>query len=487
MINLDEYSALDAVDLVNLVKKGDVTAKELAAAALRGVDSVNPTLNAIIETYPDRVDQLDEEALRHAPLGGVPFFLKDLGPTEVGKKSEWGSAFTQGIVADSTTYLTDQFYRAGLCNLGRTTCPEFGFTISTESVVNGITRNPWDTTKSPGGSSGGSAALVASGVVPIAHTNDGAGSTRIPASMCGLVGLKCSRGTISLGPGAGDVQFPLYSEFVVSRTVRDTKAVLKAINGPMPGESIYAQLRPPSKERGRIAISSGNWGPHSSTPYIQSEVVKVGDTLQELGYAVDYADPGINFDEFHDVTHSFFSIMAMIEIDTMSRVLGKEVRPDEFETMSYRIYCHGKTFGIQDYIGLLDKMNQYARILGDFYETYDFLTTPTLAKPIPEANTLSLNRDLTVEEYYRQMGAQSPYVSLNNFTGTPAISLPLATHEDSTPLGIMFHTAIGGEFDLIKVAGELEEALPWKDRRPMIHVANEGNEIFAGQLKTDRG
>lgn len=476
VLSIEEYSQFDATDLARLVRQGDVSARELSETALSAVDLVNSALNAVIEVYPERVSDLNEGALRASPLGGVPFFLKDLGPTEVGKKCEWGSRFSAGVSASSTTFLTERFYDAGLTVLGRTACPEFGFTISTESRLNGITRNPWNPELTPGGSSGGSAAIVAAGVVPIAHTNDGAGSTRVPAAMCGLVGLKCSRGTISLGPGAGDVMFPLYSEFVASRSVRDTEAVLNAVSGPMPGESLFTQMRPtrstPTGSRGRIAISSMNWGGVSATPEIQEAVLGVGSILQQVGYDVEEADPQIDFAEFHRISTEFYSLYATIEIDLMASALGQPVDPLLFEPVSMRLYEQGKSLGIATYLTALERMNHYSRILGRFFETYDYYLTPTLARCTPKVGELSLDRDVSIEEFHSQWMRTSPYCSLANFTGIPALSLPLLSHGDGTPLGVMFMAAIGGERDLIDIAFKMERAMPWRDRRPMIHIAN---------------
>ncbi|NOW44927.1 amidase [Novosphingobium sp. SG751A] len=475
MMSLTEYSACDATDLASLVKRREVSARELAQTALVAVDVVNDRLNAVIEVYPERLDNLDDEYLAALPLGGVPFFFKDLGPTEVGKKSEWGSHFSAGMTAEGTTFLTDRFHAAGLSVLGRTSCPEFGFTISTESRLNGVTRNPWDTELTPGGSSGGSAAIVAAGVVPIAHTNDGAGSTRVPASICGLVGLKCSRGTVSLGPGAGDVMFPLYSEFVASRSVRDTEAVLNAISGPMPGESVYSQLRVATLRsagrRPRIAMSRMNWGGKAATPAVRSAVLTIVPTLEALGFDVDVADPAIDFAEFHKVTTDFYSLYAMVEIDMMARALGKPVDPFLFEPVSYRLYEQGKSQGLSVYLHALDRMNQYSRALGSFFERFDYYVTPTLATTTPKAGALSLDRDIAIETFHEQWAHTSPYCSLANFTGIPAVSLPLLTHADGTPLGVMFMAPIGAERDLLSIAYDLEAALPWVARRPAVHVA----------------
>lgn len=478
-MKLAEYCGYDAVGLAALVKSRDVTAKELAELAIAAVARVDPELNAVIETYPERIDALSDDHCASRPLGGVPFFLKDLGPTENGKLCEWGSRISKGIVAKSDTGLTQKIRDAGLNILGRTTCPEFGFAVSTESVLNGITRNPWNLDRTPGGSSGGSAAIVAAGAVPMAHANDGAGSTRVPASMSGLVGLKCSRGRISLGLDCGDVQFPLYSEFVVTRTVRDAAAALEVMAGPMPGEmtlyshptsSFAGEVAKPC-EKLRIALCTQDWGHASLAGDIAREIHQVGKLLLDMGHQVEEATPPIDFAEFHETFGNFFSMIGMAEVDNLARAVGKADYLDLLENVSRQLYEHGKSFGVSDYVAALSTMNHVSRQLGAFYQDYDLLLTPSVAIATPLANDLKLNREISIEEYYAEMFAEIPYTPLNNFTGTPAISLPLCTTDDGMPLGAHFMAPIGEEARLLRLAAALEVASPWHDRRPTIHIS----------------
>ena len=475
-MKLAEYCSYDAVGLAGLLKHREVTAKDLAEIALSAVEAVNPELNAVVESYPERLESVDDAS--SGPFRGVPFFLKDLGPTEAGKKCEWGSRISEGATATADTCLTKKIRQAGLRILGRTSCPEFGFAVSTESVLNGITRNPWDLERTPGGSSGGSAAIVAAGAVPMAHANDGAGSTRVPASMSGLVGLKCSRGRISLGPDCGDVQFPLYSEFVLTRTVRDAAVALEALSGPMPGEmTLYDEPAVPFSretnrpcEKLRIAFSTEPWGLGVPSADVADEIRRVGGLLLDMGHSVEEATPGIDFYEFHEVFGTFFSMVGMAEVDSLAKSVGCTNHVSRLENVSRALYEHGRSFGVRDYLGALATMNGVSRRLGHFYEDYDVLLTPTVAVPTPLADELKLNRDISIGEYYAELFAVAPYTGLNNFTGTPAISLPLCRTADGMPLGAHFMAPMGEEARLLRLSASLEQAAPWAERRPPVHV-----------------
>ena len=264
-MNIEEYVKYDAIGLAELLEKGEVTAQELASLAREAAEKVNDKLNAIVSIFDE---PYQDDVIEGAKFRGVPTFIKDLGASISGLPQESGSMLTKGFVSPVTTHFAQSFLNAGFQVIGRSTCPEFGLTLTTESVSQGITRNPWNTDHIAGGSSGGSAALVASGVVPLAHSNDGGGSTRIPASCCGNLGLKTSRGRVSLGPINNDVSSPLIAEGCNSRTVRDTAAFLDAVSKPAVGEGVMNKFiqesflagleKPPEKYR--IAVSFNDWG-----------------------------------------------------------------------------------------------------------------------------------------------------------------------------------------------------------------------------------
>src|SRR5581483_6798711 len=235
-MNLAEYASYDGLGLAELVRTRQASARELAELLLASVERVNPHINAVIETYSERARALDPHAASDGPFAGVPFLLKDIGSGEAGQLQELGSRLARGRVLDADSFLVESFRAVGLTILGRTATPEFALSATTESVLTGATRNPWDTARLAGGSSGGAAASVAAGILPIAHASDGAGSIRIPASACGLVGLKPSRGRVSSGPHAAESLAGMSQEFVVCRTVRDAAAMLDAVARPMPGD-----------------------------------------------------------------------------------------------------------------------------------------------------------------------------------------------------------------------------------------------------------
>jgi len=235
-MNLSEYSKYDATELAILVRMKKTAVKELGTLFLEAVEKINPQINAVIETYPDRVNELDENTFPKGSFFGVPFLMKDYGATEKGKKQEMASRLTQGYVADKDSFLTLRFKESGLIILGRSTTPELALAGTTESILTGKTRNPWNLSRMTGGSSGGACAAVAAGVVPIAHASDAAGSIRIPGSACGLVGLKPSRGRVTQGPDVAESPPGVFQEFVVSRTVRDTAAMFDAVFKPAAGD-----------------------------------------------------------------------------------------------------------------------------------------------------------------------------------------------------------------------------------------------------------
>lgn len=481
-MNIDEYVSFDATGLAELVAKGDVRPRELARIAADAVAAVNPALNAVIEVFEDRVESLDEKTLPAGPFRGVPFFLKDLGPKLAGRKQDGGSRLTQGYVADYTHFVTEKMLQAGLNILGRTTCPEFGVTGTTESILTGATCNPWDVSRIAGGSSGGSAAIVAAGVVPMAHSNDGGGSTRIPASYCGNVGMKHSRGRISYAPDGCDLSFPLFSEGVNARTVRDVAAFLDAVRGPAPGEPIcFCEPDRPfldevSREPGRlrVAVCADSWGPLQTQPAIADEIRRIGKLCEDAGHVVDEVMPDINYDQYFRTFKSIWcidiAVMLMFEAEHMRR----PVTPDTVEPMTLKMFDAGRKATVAERLQVSAEMSALTRQLGMFFESWDVLLTPTIAQKTPELGGIQtlVHEDIDVEQWLDELIALIPVTPLNNLTGTPAISLPLCTDPNGMPLGAHFMAPIGREDRLLNLAGQLERASPWFDQRPEVHVGH---------------
>lgn len=480
-MNISEYLGCDALGLAELVRKKDVRPKELALLAAQCVEKVNPTLNAVIEVYADRVDGLDESAIPEGPFHGVPFFLKDLGPRQKGRPQDGGSRLTQGYVADYTSFIAAKMERSGLNVMGRTTCPEFGITGTTESILTGATCNPWDTTRIAGGSSGGSAAIVAAGVVPMAHSNDGGGSTRLPASICGNVGLKNSRGRTSYAPDGCDISFPLFAEGVNARSVRDAAAFLDATRGPAPGEAVSFVEPPRSfleetrQEPGglRIAVSTQPWGARTLDRELADAVQRTGGLCEELGHTVAEATPPIDFESYYKLFRDIWCIDLAVMLDMEAEHMGREVSPQTVEPITMKIYEEGLKASAADRLMVTFGMSEISRQLGAFFEDYDLILTGTMAGPTPLLGSgfNLLHEDQSLDDWFENALDLIPYTPLNNFTGTPAISLPLSTGPNNMPLGMHFMAPMGREDRLLRIAAQLEEAAPWRARLPDVHVS----------------
>ncbi|MEJ2171770.1 MAG: amidase family protein [Woeseiaceae bacterium] len=481
-MNFDEYCGYDATGLARLVSRGEVQAKELARLAAKAVEAVNPALNAVIEVFSDRVAGLDEASLPNGPFRGVPFFLKDLGPRQKGRRQDGGSRLTQGYVADYSHFFTKKMEDSGLNILGRTTCPEFGVTGTTESTLTGATANPWDTSRIAGGSSGGSASIVAAGVVPMAHSNDGGGSTRIPASICGNVGMKHSRGRISYSPDGCDLSFPLFSEGVNAHTVRDVAGFLDAVHGPAPGEPIpFCEPRRPfieevSQEPGqlRVAVCDGNWGPIPMHPDIAAEMQRVATLCEDAGHMVEMAIPAFDYDRYLQVFRALWCIDIAAMLDVEAAAMRRQVSLDTVEPMTLKMYESGRTASAAERLAVSAEMHVMSRQLGDFFEAFDVLLTPTLAQATPHLGSpADLQHDeMSLEDWFTYVLNLIPYTPVNNMTGTPAVSLPLCKDPNGMPLGAHFMAPIGREDRLFNLAGQLEKVAPWAGRRPDCHVTS---------------
>jgi amidase len=479
-----EWAQHDALGLAALVRDKQVTPRELAQQAAAGIAAVNPRLNAVIETWDDRVSGLDEAALGGGAFRGVPFVWKDLGLGEAGRKQEEGSRLMQGNVRASDSFAAAKLKRAGVNPIARTTCPEFGFTLITESTLTGVTRNPWSLGHTPGGSSGGSAALVAAGVVPMAHSNDGGGSTRIPASFCGNVGLKTSRGMVSLAPDADHLLASIVSELVNTRSVRDTAAALDAMLGAAPGEPFafakpdrpfLAEVGAPTG-RLRIAVASGEFGLTTPTPEIAAETQRVARLLEGMGHVVEERAPRLDNEAFLRAFITIWIAGAGGQVAGIEAATGRKAGPDNLEPIVWLAVERARRMGVLEYLGALAVQSATTRALGAFFESCDVLLTPTTARPTPEVGSRLnlLQTNVSLEDWFKPVTEAVPYTPLCNFTGVPAISLPLAELAGPSgplPLGMHFVAPIGEDARLIRLASALEEASPWKHKRPPVHVA----------------
>jgi len=479
-MNLGEYAGHDGLGLAELVRRRQVTARELGELALAGVAKVNPRLNCVIETFPDRLAALDEAALPDGAFRGVPFLIKDLFLYERGVLSEGGSELTRGFVADHDSGLTIRFRDAGLVNLGRTTTPEMGYSSTTSSRLAGITRNPWNPELISGGSSGGAAVAVAAGILPMAHGSDGGGSIRSPSSFNGLVGLKPTRGRVSEGPDNGDILSGMAVNFALTRSVRDCAALLDAVSGPWPGDPHMAPRpeRPFLQEVGRkpgrlrIAYTTKSFSGVPIDPVIIRAVADTADLLRRLGFAVTEDMPRFDWPTFNLANNVIWTAHMAHGCDALGRAMKRTPGPDNLQQTTWACYEFGRRLGASDLLDALDVFNRVSRGFGAFFEQYDLFLAPTctqLAQPhaVYDADQPGFDALGWTEHLFALEVFLVPF----NVTGQPAITLPLHQTPDGAQIGIHFAARFGDEATLFRLAGLLERELPWHARRPPIHVA----------------
>ncbi|SOE02263.1 amidase [Blastococcus haudaquaticus] len=475
---------LDATAQAELVRTGEASPAELVEAAIERIERVNPQLDAVVR---DRFEQARVDAtggLPHGPFRGVPMLLKDIGCHVAGESTHYGTSFLRDAAWrwPSESYLARHFRAAGFVFLGRTNVPEFGTTVTTEATANGPARNPYDVSRSTGGSSGGSAAAVAAGLVPVAHANDGGGSIRIPASECGLVGLKPTRARVSQGPDVGESWAGATIDGVVSRSVRDTAAVLDAIGRPMPGDPYVAPplVRPLAEEVGaplgrlRVAVLDGDPGEaYLDHPQCRAAVDHAGRLLEELGCSVEMGTPDGMFDpRFGRFFTATIAGDTALTISALERALGRPVRDDELEPRNAAYRAAGKRMTAEDYLGARAVLGGWTRRVARFWapadldgQGFDLLVTPTVGAPPPELGWFTAGGP---EQEGRRINSFIPYTAQFNVTGQPAISLPLHWTAEGLPVGVQLVAAYGREDVLVRVAGALEQAAPWADRRPAV-------------------
>ncbi|MGY2004461.1 amidase [Blastococcus sp. SYSU DS1024] len=476
---------LDATAQAELVRTGQATPAELVDAAIERIERVNPQLDAVIR---DRFDAARTEArgeLPDGPFRGVPLLLKDLGCHVAGEATHYGTSFLRDadVRWRVDSHLAQRFRAAGFVALGRTSVPEFGTTITTEPAAHPPARNPWDTGRSTGGSSGGSAAAVAAGLVPVAHANDGGGSIRIPASECGLVGLKPTRARVSQGPEVGESWAGATIDGVVTRTVRDTAAVLDLIGGPMPGDPYAAPPLPRALAEevgapvGRLRVGLLDADPgeqYLDDPACRAAVEHAGRLLAELGGEVGPGTPGAMFDpQFPRFFTTTIAADVALTLSALERsALRRPVEDDELEPRNVMYRAVGRKLSAEDYLGARTWLGAWTRRMARWWaprelggEGFDLLVTPTIAAPPPELGWFTAAGP---KEEGRRINSLMPCTAQFNVTGQPAISLPLHRTDEGLPVGVQLVAAYGREDVLVRVAAALEQAAPWADRRPPV-------------------
>ncbi len=465
----------DGLALGEKVRKGHVNATELIKAAIDRIEAHNPALNAVVTKVFEQALDAAKHQTASGPFAGVPFLLKDLGGALGGVPFSSGSRFFKDVCPPSDSELVRRYKQSGLIPLGRTNTPEFGLNASTEPLVFGPTFNPWNTKRSPGGSSGGSAAAVAAGFVPLAHASDGGGSIRIPASCCGLFGMKTTRGRNTMAPYLGESLAGCSVEHVLSRTVRDSAAALDATAGPAPGDPYMAP--PPSKpfleqvhtepRKLRIAIATRAF---SDVPVHQDCINAANDAgklCEALGHIVEPASPTFKSDQLDRDYHRLFAVGATANIRQRAQAIDRPLDPDGFERITWKMMALAEQLSATDYVQLLNRLHAICREIGSFFETYDLLLTPTLAQPPVPLGHLDMMMD-DLDTYNDRLWRFAAFTYQFNVTGQPAMSVPLSWNEANLPIGVQFVGRYGDEATLYQVAGQLERAQPWHHQRPPI-------------------
>jgi amidase len=476
----DDTAWLDATGQAELVRKREISPAELVAEAITRIEKLNPQLNAVIHPLFDRARAEAAGPVPAGPFRGVPFLLKDLGAELAGTPFNEGTAFSGDYVSTVTQELTQRYIDAGFVICGKTNAPELGILPTTEPRRFGPSRNPWNTDYSTGGSSGGSAAAVASGMVPVAHANDGGGSIRIPASCCGLVGLKPTRGRNSLAPQYGDMMGGLVCEHVVTRSVRDSAAILDATAGPVPGDPYWAPpLRGPSfaaaaasaPSRLRIAVMTESPNGSKVESACLAAVGEAANLCESLGHQVEAATLDVDGNAFTTHFINQWACSNAWAIADWELRLGRAVTEPDVEPLSWALIELGRSINGGQYLTSVQELQKISRQVAQYFEGIDVLLTPTLGEPPAPLGTFDSPPGEPLTGLFRAAD-YVPFTPPFNVTGQPAISLPLhwadADLPSALPIGVQFVGRFGDEETLLSLAGQLEQAAPWAGRRPPV-------------------
>jgi amidase len=480
-MKLHQYASFDGLGLAELVARGQVTAKELARTAAEAIAAANPAIGAVVETYQDRIEGLDEQSLGTGPFRGVPFLMKDMFGHEKGRKIEFGSRLCKGMVVEQSSHYCEMLKAAGVNILGRSATPEFSMASTTESVFYGNTSNPWRSGYSAGGSSGGAQAAVTSGMVPIAGGSDIGGSIRIPASLCGGVGLKPSRGRVSVGPTVDEGGLGFAATFIQAKSMRDVAAVLDCLSIPQPGDPFviprpiegYGTLARKTAPRLKVGIVLDELVGAKVDPEVAKAVEDTGRVLAGMGHEVEtaHADMG-GLATLRTLCDIFFFAFDT-RLDGYAARAGTEPGPDTLEPVILSFYDYAKTITPARFMTALASVNVARRKLAQFYATYDIWLSPTTARVAEPWGRFHLSKPgvtatNTAEE---NIAVPCQFTVPHNIMGTPALSLPLAMHSTGLPIGVQIAARPAEEHLLIQLGAALEEAMPWAARVPPLHTS----------------
>lgn len=468
----------DGISLAKHISAKHISPREMLDAAIERAQAVNPQLNFMAQEAFDYAKAQLADQPSDAPLLGVPTLMKDLGMDLPGIPTGNGSRLWNDYMGTQRSTLVKRYEAAGLTIFGKTTTPELGLTATTESAAKGVTRNPWDTAKTAGGSSGGAAVAVAAGVVPFAQASDGGGSIRTPASCCGLFGLKPSRGRVPLGPTRTEGWMGLSTAHAITRSVRDSALLLDIFSGPelgarygapVPdtGSFLAATQRAPKPLKIALMLSPPSGSPvHSDSLYAANDVAALCETL---GHKVDIAAPSFDFGAINEAMLAVLMVETKLNLDARAQALGRAYGPADVEPVTLWMAETAKTLKPTAYAKANRVFQSLAISVAAFMEDYDIVLSPTLAKPPVEIGKLSLS-PTDFDAYVAEVTTFGPFTAWANQTGQPSMSMPLNWNKAGLPIGTMMTGRYGEEALLLSLAAQLERARPWMHKRPAIPV-----------------
>ena len=478
MSKLEDAALLDATAQAELVRRREVQPIDLVEAAIERIERLNPTLNAVVTPMYEQARDAARAGPPAGPFTGVPFLLKDLLASYAGVRMTSGANFLRDFVPDHDSELVSRLKRAGLVILGKTNTCEFGLMPTTEPRLFGPTCNPWDTSRTPGGSSGGSAAAVAAALVPMAHANDGGGSIRIPAACCGAFGLKPARGRVPLGPDSGDLTCGLVVQHAVTRSVRDSAGLLDTISGPALGDPYWAPaparpfLQEVGVDPGRLRIAFSTVAVLGG-PLREDAIRAVRDAAQlcaSLGHEMIEVAPSLDTEDAELVTKAFLTLWTAgcaNTVEEAARVTGRSPTPDQYETLTWALYEMGRRHSATDYLLAWQLLQRFTRDITCYLAEYDAWLTPTISEPPVPLGSFDSTPEEPLKGLWRAVEFV-PFPALANITGQPAMSVPLFWNREGLPLGVQFVGRYGDEATLFRLAAQLEQARPWAARLPPV-------------------
>jgi amidase len=473
-MRIDEYASHDAVGLSDLVRRAEVTPAELQQCALAAHAQVHPLINGVVDAYDEDLSDIPVGG----PLAGVPTMVKDLFHGQSGRACGNGSRLSADWVVPQRTQIFARAVAAGMTSIGRTTTSEFGIMGTTETLAQGITSSPWSTRHMAGGSSGGAGAVVGAGVVPVALASDGGGSIRIPASACGVVGLKPSRGRVPWGLHLKEPLLGWAVQFAMTRSVRDAAVLLDVLGGPALGDAegvprptvpfAESMLVPPAPLR--IAWWSHPWSGHDADPVVSDATAATAALLEGMGHHVEAATPTFSWEHYLQAMTDVWASTNAHTIDGFAAALGLDVSDRTLEGPTLAMVEYGRTVTAQQLLNAIDVETGLTYLMTDFFSRYDILLTPTLGAELPTVGEYDAVAHTDPRDTFATWSRWESFLPVFNTTGQPAISLPLHMSPDGLPIGMQLVAGAGQEALLLSLSATLEAALPWASRKPPAYV-----------------